>query len=176
MTKKQIQELWDLVGPDIMFRGPLWANDPMANAAKEAARQKPAVVLSRDTCGRTPAKRVYIASSKRNPFYSGVVIRAREAGYKVHDWSDPPFHWGAVDPNYQDWSLDKYVAALRRSAGRDHFDAYMRAIAECDACVALLPAGTDTHAEALTACMVGKPIGDLLRRRPPATRAHPLPI
>src|SRR5262249_6311493 len=91
------------------------------------------------------------ASSKRNTFYPGTVIRAREAGYEVHDWSEPPLHWEAINAGYQDWSCTQYISALRRSAAREHFESYPRAIAECDACVLLLPAGTDAHCEATMA-------------------------
>src|SRR5262249_34737841 len=59
-----------------------------------------------------PPKRTYNASSKRNPFYPGVVIRARETGYEVHDWSDPPL---AIDPDCQNWTCSQYIAALRHS-------------------------------------------------------------
>src|SRR5262249_7615494 len=90
-----------------------------------------------------PPKRTYIASSKRNPSYPGVVIRARETGYEVHDWSDPPL---AIDPDCQNWTCSQYIAALRHSPAREHFENYKRAIEACDACVLLLPAGTDAHA------------------------------
>lgn len=99
-----------------------------------------------------PPKRTYIASSKRNPFYPGVVIRARETGYEVHDWSDPPL---AIDPDCQNWTCSQYIAAF--SPAREHFENYKRAIEACDACVLLLPAGTDAHAEAVMAQMLGKP-------------------
>jgi hypothetical protein len=34
----------------------------------------------------------------------------------------------------------------------------VRAIQQCDACALLLPAGTDAHAEAMMAKMLGKPV------------------
>jgi prepilin-type processing-associated H-X9-DG protein len=102
-------------------------------------------------------KKLYIPSSTRNQFYPAVVARARAAGYSVHDWSEPPFRWGAVDPDYQNWSIAQYVHALRHPATREHFESYVQEILECDACALLLPAGTDAHAEALLARTFGKP-------------------
>jgi hypothetical protein len=103
-----------------------------------------------------PTKKVYVASSKRNLFYPAVVIRVREAGFKIYDWSNPPLDGEAVDPEHQHWTCAQYIASLRHPIPYGHFESYAQAIAECDACVLLLPAGTNAHCEATMASLLGK--------------------
>jgi len=107
------------------------------------------------------AARIYIASSKtRNPFYQPLVARMRAVPYRVHDWSDPPFRWEDIDRNYQSWTIARHVAELRdpASPARLHYQAYCKAIVQCDVFALLLPAGTDAHGEAVMASMLGKPV------------------
>src|SRR6516225_7561144 len=115
------------------------------------------------------AARIYIASSKtRNPFYQPLVARMRAVPYRVHDWSDPPFRWEDIDRNYQSWTIARHVAELRdpASPARLHYQAYCKAIVQCDVFALLLPAGTDA-----------RQAGDrLLCRWSPAARTHPLPV
>jgi len=101
---------------------------------------------------------VYVASSRRNRLYPAVRDRIRDAGAGVFDWNDPPFSWSAIDPCFQDWTVEQYAAALRDSVGAEHVRRYMTAIANCDVCVLLLPAGTDAHCEILAAAHLRKKI------------------
>ena len=62
--------------------------------------------------------KIYIASSWRNAFYPDVVTKLREAGHDVYDFRNPPhgkggFHWSDVDPNFQNWTVEQYVAGLK---------------------------------------------------------------
>jgi hypothetical protein len=98
-----------------------------------------------------------MASSTRNSHYPGLVARARTVGFLVHNWSEPAFRWGTIDPNYQNWTVAEYANALRHPAARSHFYDYVQAIAECDACVLLCPSGTDARGEALIARTLDKP-------------------
>jgi hypothetical protein len=100
---------------------------------------------------------LYLPSSHRNVFYPAVLARARAAGYEVHDWREPAFRWGAVDPDYQSWTVAPYAEALRHPAARKHFYGYTQAIAECDACALPCPCGTDAHCEALITRTLNKP-------------------
>jgi len=169
---KNIRAQWDSMGGLNRFlTGPLWTDDSTIDATGGAAQKEVAVP--------TRAPRIYVASSKiRNPFYQPLIARMRAAGYEIHGWSDPPLRWEDIDPNYKDWTIARHVAELRNPASpaRLHYQAYCKAIVQCDVFVLLLPAGTDAHGEAVMASMLGKPVIVCFRRRPPATRTHPLSV
>ena len=151
---KNIRAQWDSMGGLNRFlTGPLWTDDSTIDATGGAAQKEVAVP--------TRAPRIYVASSKiRNPFYQPLIARMRAAGYEIHDWSDPPLRWEDIDPNYKDWTIARHVAKLRNPASpaRLHYQAYCKAIVQCDVFVLLLPAGTDAHGEAVMASMLGKPV------------------
>jgi hypothetical protein len=93
---------------------------------------------------------VYPASSRRNPHYSRVVAALRYAGHLVYDWSIDDFSWAAV-PDHGD-----RIARLRHPIPFHKFKALHSAIADCDICVLILPAGIDAHAEFAHASGLGK--------------------
>lgn len=57
--------------------------------------------------------KIYVASSRRNQYYSDAVDKLREAGHEVYGFRNPPqgtggFHWSDVDLNYMDWDVAQY--------------------------------------------------------------------
>ena len=104
--------------------------------------------------------KLYVPSSTRNVAYSGVLEDLRAAEHEItFNWRDPEFRWEMIDPRFQEWTSNQYAAVVRGpSLARAHYERIEQAIAECDACVLLLPAGTDAHGEAMMAAMMGKPV------------------
>ena len=97
--------------------------------------------------------KIYVASSWRNEFYSGVVDALREAGHDVYDFRNPPsgdegFKWSNVDPNYMDWTPEEYRQQLSCPQAERQFKNDIKAMLSCNACVLVLPCGRSAHTEA----------------------------
>lgn len=107
--------------------------------------------------------RIYLASSWRNEHQPLVLARLRVHDHVVYDFRNPVpgdkgFAWSAIDPEWRDWTPDRFRIALghpiaERGHRMDH-DAMER----CDACVLLLPAGSSAHLEAGWCAGRGKPV------------------
>lgn len=96
--------------------------------------------------------KVYVASSWRNPHQPAVVEALRRAGHEVYDFRHPApgdngFHWSEIDPAWQQWDAEKFRGALDHDIARAGFDKDMDALADCDACVLVLPCGRSAHLE-----------------------------
>ena len=96
---------------------------------------------------------IYVASSWRNEHYPEVVTRLREAGFDVYDFRNPPsgdpgFKWGNVDPDYMEWTPQKYRDMLMHPMAVRQFGNDIKAMEACDACVLVLPCGRSAHTEA----------------------------
>lgn len=97
--------------------------------------------------------RIYVASSWRNTYYPEVVEALRLAGHEVYDFRSPPsgdpgFHWSDVDEHCSDWTPEQYQMNLSHPLAERQFKNDIEAMAECDACVLLLPCGRSAHTEA----------------------------
>lgn len=97
--------------------------------------------------------KIYVASSWRNAFYPDVVTKLREAGHEVYDFRNPPhgkggFHWSDVDPNFQNWTVEQYVAGLKDPWSEQQFKSDLEAMEWADTCVLVLPCGRSAHTEA----------------------------
>lgn len=106
-------------------------------------------------------KKVYVASSWRNVIQGTVVQDLREAGFEVYDFRHPTegndgFQWEEIDHDWQEWGTDEFVKALKHPTAQRGFKYDMNALAECDACVLLLPCGRSAHLEAGYAVGAGK--------------------
>ena len=98
-------------------------------------------------------KRIYDASSWKNPYYDDVVKRLREEGFPVYDFRNPPhggsgFHWTDVDKNASNWSFEEYAEHLHHPMAERQFQADLDAINAADTCVFVLPCGRSAHTEA----------------------------
>lgn len=107
-------------------------------------------------------RRIYVASSWRNPQQPPIVAALREMGHEVYDFRNPApgndgFSWREIDPNWLSWSPETYVSLIRTSmVARSGFNLDKAALDWCDTCVLVLPCGRSAHLEAGYACGQGK--------------------
>lgn len=98
--------------------------------------------------------RIYVASSWRNERQPGIVTLLRMAGHEVYDFRNPPhgdsgFSWRQIDPEWENWSPEKYRALLTSSPIASHgFLSDMRGMMWADICVLVQPCGRSAHLEA----------------------------
>jgi len=98
-------------------------------------------------------RKIYVASSWRNAYYSEVVQRMREAGHEVYDFQNPPsgdvgFKWSSISENYMAWTPEEYREQLKHPKAMRQFANDIEAMKACDACVLVLPCGRSAHTEA----------------------------
>lgn len=96
--------------------------------------------------------RVYVASSWRNEHQPAVVEALRKEGHKVYDFRQPTpdnggFSWSEIDENWREWTPEQYRAALSEAPALRGFQLDMDALALCDACVFVAPAGRSAALE-----------------------------
>ena len=98
-----------------------------------------------------PATYVYVASSWRNPHQPEVVQALRDAQIEVYDFRNPPggtgFAWSEIDPAWESWTAEEYVAALDHPRAREGFKSDMDALQRATHVVLVLPAGRSAHLE-----------------------------
>lgn len=107
--------------------------------------------------------KIYVASSWRNNRQPLVVQMIRNHGYEVYDFKNPEpgntgFHWSEIDPEWKNWSPEKFKEALKHPIAVDGFNRDMMALIECDVCVMVMPCGRSAHLEAGYALGAGKPL------------------
>jgi hypothetical protein len=104
--------------------------------------------------------KIYLASSWRN-FHQPLILETlRGAGHDVYDFRHPHdqgphadrglagesgFHWSALDPEWRDWSPERYIKALADPLAEWHFKLEALAVEWCEVCVLLLPCGRSAH-------------------------------
>lgn len=104
-------------------------------------------------------RRVYLASSWRNPHQPHVVALLRAAGHEVYDFRNPStggppsavesgFSWREIDEAWERWTPAQYVAAMAHPAAERGFTADFSAMQWCDTCVVLQPCGPSAALEA----------------------------
>ncbi len=98
-------------------------------------------------------RKIYVASSWRNEYYSEVVAKLREAGHDVYDFRNPPsgdpgFKWDCVSEDYLEWSPQQYRDMLKHPKAERQFHNDIEAMEACEACVLVLPSGRSAHTEA----------------------------
>jgi len=110
-------------------------------------------------------KKVYVASSWRNPLQQGVVHTLRAAGLEVYDFRDPPppcipngFRWTDIDPHWQQWTPAQWRAGLKTGTARRGYAADRAGMDWADCCVLVLPCGRSAHLEAGFMAGQGKPV------------------
>ena len=97
--------------------------------------------------------RIYVASSWRNIFQSEVVAALRQAGHEVYDFKNPSetdkgFSWSEIDPKWQNWTNEEYLAALEHPIAQRGFMNDFNAMQWAHACVMVMPCGRSAHVEA----------------------------
>lgn len=100
---------------------------------------------------RLPARYVYVASSWRNEAQPHIVERIRAAGIEVYDFRNPEggtgFAWSEIDPNWQSWTAEQYIAALSTPRAQQGYESDFSAMERADTCVLVLPSGRSAHLE-----------------------------
>lgn len=107
-----------------------------------------------------PKRRIYVASSWRNPDQPEVVDRLRARGFEVYDFHNPPgragFSWSEIDPWWQSWTAEEYVAALEHPLAVAGYASDFAAMQWADTVVLVLPCGRSAHLELGWAVGAGK--------------------
>jgi hypothetical protein len=107
-------------------------------------------------------RKIYVASSWRNPIQQDIVRALRDAGHHVYDFRNPApgntgFAWSAIDREWLTWDPAQFASLLKThpvAAAGFAFD--KEALDWCDTCVMVLPCGRSAHLEAGYACGQGK--------------------
>lgn len=112
--------------------------------------------------------RLYVASSWRNPQQPSVVAALRTDGHDVYDFRHPPggdhlgFSWAEIDPDWQSWTAEQYVAALHHPTAQAGFASDFGAMQRATGGVLVLPSGRSAHLEAGYFVGAGKPLWVLI--------------
>ncbi len=98
--------------------------------------------------------KIYVASSWRNEEQPALVERLRKEGHEVYDFRNPQgdgpgtgFGWQRLDPDWKNWTPEKYRLYLTHAVAQAGFESDERAMIRADACVLCLPAGRSAHLE-----------------------------
>lgn len=100
----------------------------------------------------TQRRRVYVASSWRNPDQPLVVGAIRDAGHDVYDFRNPRpgdkgFHWSEIDLGWERWAADEYIDALEHPKAQVGYASDMSAMQWADTVVLVQPCGRSAHLE-----------------------------
>lgn len=113
-------------------------------------------------------RKIYVASSWRNPYYPTILKALQIAGHDCYDFRNPApgntgFAWSQLDPEWENWTMKGYVEKLTTSpVSAAGFKLDKDALDWCDTCVLVLPCGRSAHLEAGYAIGQGKPTFFLL--------------
>lgn len=114
-------------------------------------------------------RKIYVASSWRNPSQPHVVDALRNFGHEVYDYRNPSpeshgFGWSEVDPDWKNWTPKQFAAILQSNSVhiKRGFRFDKNALDWCDTCVCVLPSGRSAHLEAGYAAGQGKQVLFLL--------------
>lgn len=113
------------------------------------------------------SRKIYVASSWRNPHYPDVVRALVGVGHECYDFRNPcegndGFSWREVDPDWINWTPEEYVRHVQSPVAYDGFNLDKSALDWCDTCVLVLPCGRSAHLEAGYAAGQGKDVVFLL--------------
>lgn len=106
-------------------------------------------------------RKIYVASSWRNPVQPVVVEALRSDSHMVYDFRNPcegntGFSWSEIDPGWRGWTADQYRAALDHPIAKRGFAADFAGMKWADAFVLVLPCGRSAHLELGWAAGQGK--------------------
>jgi len=99
------------------------------------------------------SRRIYVASSWKNVAYPSVVAALTGAGHRCYDFRNPGpndkgFDWSDIDPDWQQWTPEKYRQMLNDPLAVAGFDRDKKWLDWADTCVLVLPCGRSAHLEA----------------------------
>jgi len=104
--------------------------------------------------------RIYVASSWRNQLQPDVVVALRHSGHQVYDFKNPPnrsgFAWRDIAPDWEQWTLRRYIEALEHPDAVAGFAEDMNALKGAECCVLVMPCGRSSHLELGWAVGAGK--------------------
>ena len=97
--------------------------------------------------------KIYVASSWRNQHQPRVVELLRQLGHEVYDFRNPSpdnkgFAWSEIDSNWESWTTEEYVEALKHPVAERGFRFDFDAMKWADTCVMVLPCGRSANTEA----------------------------
>lgn len=106
-------------------------------------------------------RRIYVASSWRNPYQAEVVKALLDDSHLVYDFKNPRpgdngFHWSEIDKNWLNWTADEYRNALDHPVAKAGFASDFDAMKWADTFVLVLPCGRSAHLELGWAAGAGK--------------------
>jgi nucleoside 2-deoxyribosyltransferase len=107
--------------------------------------------------------KIYVASSWRNTYQPRVVEILRGLGFEVYDFKNPGpgdhgFSWREIDPDWKNWSPQRYREALLHPIAARGHESDMAALDSADICVLVLPSGRSASWEYGYHCgKTGKP-------------------
>jgi hypothetical protein len=98
------------------------------------------------------SRRIYVASSWRNPLQPGVVEALRAAGHEVYDFRNPKpgntgFSWRQILPDPPPWSAEATRRVLEHPIAKEGFDLDFSAMRWADTFVMLQPCGRSAALE-----------------------------
>lgn len=113
------------------------------------------------------SRRIYVASSWRNPLQPGVVEALRAAGHEVYDFRNPKpgntgFSWRQILPDPPPWSAEATRRVLEHPIAQEGFDLDFSAMRWADTFVMLQPCGRSAALELGWAVAAGKATAVLL--------------
>jgi hypothetical protein len=108
-------------------------------------------------------RKIYVASSWRNPIQHYIVHVLREHGHQVYDFKNPAednygFSWSEINPDWLKWTPEQFAAHLYSAhpAITRGYTFDKNALDWADTCVLVLPCGRSAHLEAGYAAGKGK--------------------
>ena len=111
----------------------------------------------------TKSKRIYVASSWRNTLQPAIVTLLITAGFEVYDFkADDGFNWREIDPSWENWTNEEYIAALDHERALAGYKRDFDAMQWADTFVLVQPCGRSAHLELGWACGAGKKTAILL--------------
>lgn len=114
------------------------------------------------------ARKIYVASSWRNPYYVEVLAELKHSGHECYDFRNPApgdtgFAWEQVDENWKNWTIPQYMELVKNHPTAKHgFNNDKEGLDWCDTCVLVMPSGRSAHIEAGYAAGEGKEVFVLL--------------
>ena len=96
--------------------------------------------------------KIYVASSWRNNIQPNVVKNLRQAGHEVYDFKNPGtdnagFHWSDIDPDWQNWTPEKYRDNLDHHIAEEGYKSDLDAMEWADLFVGVQPFGRSASLE-----------------------------
>ena len=105
--------------------------------------------------------KIYVASSWRNERQPIIVGMLKAEGREVYDFRNPKtdnagFHWSDIDPDWKDWSPEKYRDCLSNPIAEEGFKSDMDAMEWADTFIGVMPFGRSASLEMGWAAGQGK--------------------